>query len=484
MGQILTTIAGLTGGVVGVTGTTKRYRIALQSTWAVNEKVALVFTASATAGQETIGAGSITGKTPAFCLTLKRKEYIACAATLFFSGVDSPLVFNSTTGLGNGNIEIANNFAMSEDLQSFAPYQGKVAVFGRSNIQIWQVDVDPGAYQQLQVLDNIGTVAPKSVKSFGELDVFFLHDTGVRSLRARDSSSNASTVDIGSAIDSLVKAKLASCTATEKAAACGVIDPNNGQYWLCVKDTLYVLSLFPSAKISAWSTWDCSYQSGSVTNIQFTNSNVVGVVLKYSNTTDEAQATSVSVGATSSVTIPPVKQIWVYTAGGVLIETYAPTAGLSFSGQITLPIGAPLVVTSNQTAFVPQDIVNYNGQIFVSTSEGFYVYGGAGNVTYDNTICVAETSWLDFDTPAVQKSFSGVDVAQEGSWNHYACPDYLSQTPQTIMLAQDNPTFAGGKIGWTNTGSHVKFRSQSYGDAERCVLSNILIHYKGNQSSK
>jgi hypothetical protein len=143
-----------------------------------------------------------------------------------------------------------------------------------------------------------------------------------------------------------------------------------------------------------------------------------------------------------------------------------------------------LVVTSNLTAFVPQDIVNYNGQIFVSTSEGFYVYGGASNVTYDNTICAQETSWLDFDSPAVQKAFSGVDVAQEGSWNHYACPDYLSQTPQAIMLSQDNPTFAGGKIGWTNTGTHVKFRSQTAGDAERCVLSNILIHYKGNQSSK
>lgn len=193
--------------------------------------------------------------------------------------------------------------------------------------------------------------------------------------------------------------------------------------------------------------------------------------------------TAVAIGDTSAA-FPPALYIYLYDATGTsLLSTHLIEGGLLFNGVIASDTNY-FDFTPNQTSFVPQDIVNYNGQLFISTSEGFYVYGGADNVTYDNTICSAESSWLDFDSPAVQKAFSGVDVAQQGRWNHYASPDYLSQTMQEIMLVQNNPTFAGGKIGWTNTGTHVKFRSQTNGNAERCVLSNILIHYKGNQSSK
>src|SRR3546814_10554479 len=67
-----------------------------------------------------------------------------------------------------------------------------LAIFARRAIQIEYVDPDPALNQQLQVLNNIGTVAPHSVVSFGDSDVFFLSESGVRSLRARDSSNSAS----------------------------------------------------------------------------------------------------------------------------------------------------------------------------------------------------------------------------------------------------------------------------------------------------
>jgi hypothetical protein len=485
MGQIFTTSVPLSGGVVGAIGTSRRYRLALQNSWVEGDEITFLFTSTATGSQLLIGAGSITSETPGFCLTLNRKEYIAAGAKLFFSSVDSPLTFNTPLALGNGFIALANNYSMSEDLQSFAPYQGKMAIFGRNHIQIWQIDADPGNYQQLQVLDGIGTLAPDSVKALGELDVFFLHDTGIRSLRARDSSSNAYSLDIGSPIDSLVKTKLAESSSTERAAACGVIDPNNSQYWLFIKNKLYVLSIFPSAKISAWSTWDCTYQVTAGVGVTITNNNYfTSITYKAGIENDPATATHTGfIGELgTSAVLSPFKYLWIY-ASDTLIDSFVVTDGLLFSGNLVVSLGV-MTQTAKQTAFTPQKFVNYNGQVFVSTSEGFYVYGGADNVTYDNTICVSETSWLDFDSPAVQKSFGGVDVAQEGTWNHYASPDYLSQTFQEIMLAQDNPTFAGGKIGWTNTGTHVKFRSQTNGNAERCVLSNVLIHYKGNQNSK
>src|SRR3546814_1116196 len=79
-----------------------------------------------------------------------------------------------------------------------------LAIFARRAIQIEYVDPDPALNQQLQVLNNIGTVAPHSVVSFGDSDVLFLSESGVRSLRARDSSNSASVSDVGTPVDQLI----------------------------------------------------------------------------------------------------------------------------------------------------------------------------------------------------------------------------------------------------------------------------------------
>lgn len=162
-----------------------------------------------------------------------------------------------------------------------------------------------------------------------------------------------------------------------------------------------------------------------------------------------------------------------------MLDSSEITDGLDFRGRIVWD-NAPdmFTFTSNQTTFTPDKFVVYNNQVFVSTSEGFYVYGGADRNTYDNAICSFETSWLDFDSPANDKNFHGVDVAQVGSWSHFAGPDFRSETLQPVMLSNANPTFAGGKIGWTNTGTHAKYRMQTDGAATKAVVSNLLIHYK------
>src|SRR3546814_8090877 len=122
-------------------------------------------------------------------------------------------------------------------------------------IQIEYVDPDHALNQQRQVRTNTGTVAPHSVVSFGDSDVFFLLESGVRSLRARDSSNSASVSDVGTPVDQLILDAVRDLDEDVVEAAVAIIEPIDGRYWLALGDNVYMFSFFPAKKVSAWTTY-------------------------------------------------------------------------------------------------------------------------------------------------------------------------------------------------------------------------------------
>lgn len=189
--------------------------------------------------------------------TFQKKLYSTARSLLYFSVLSNPSLWSDTsTSFGSGFINMSNETAGSEDLTAVAAYQQKLAVFSRSAVQLWTIDSDPVKNAQWQVLSNIGTNAAKSVTSFGDLDVFFLADSGIRSLRARDASNAATVSDIGTAIDTLVTADIISVGPSVRDAAVGVIEPQDGRYWLAMGPKIYVFSYFPTPGVSAWSTYE------------------------------------------------------------------------------------------------------------------------------------------------------------------------------------------------------------------------------------
>lgn len=482
--QLITTCSSFLGGKAAVVALPQKTRLTFGGSWVTGDKYSVVVLDPATSSNETFGAGTVTGEQPSFCLALKRKVNVLAGDEWYYSAVDNAMEFNNPQGLGNSNINVADNFAESEDLQAIVPYQGMVAVYSRGSVQIWEVGAGLDDYAQRQVLAGVGTYAPDSVKAFGELDSYSLHDTGIRSLRVRDSSNNAFSADIGSPVDFLVQAKLQESSAAQRVAACGVVEPSTGQYWLFLKDVLYVLSNIPGAKITAWGTWDCSYQTTSGVGVIIRNGDASTIQVRMSelDNVDTASA-PVSLAFLASVTsTKPIKYIWVYDAAGTtLIEQVIIPDGLSFAGEVYYVPGFTLF-TAKQTAFVPEKFVTHQGQVYVSSSNAFYLYGGAEGTTYDNTICAWELPWMDGDTPAIDKGFEGVDCAQVGSWHHFGGTDFRSGELVQVVDATDVATFAGGKIGWTSKGTHVKYRMQTTGLAEKSTVSNLQIHYTGNKS--
>jgi len=206
------------------------------------------------------GASPVTDEQAAVILTHKNKMYAGAGTNTLFSVVANAALWRDNTvgatiNTGSGVIDMAAQSANDEPVTGLGIYQGNVGIFSRNSTQIWAMDANPGANVQLQVLDNTGTRSPKTIKSFGDLDLFYLSDSGYRSMRARDSSNAASVTDVGTPVDDIVLAQMLTLTDAQIEQATGIIEPRDGRYMSALDDTEYVFSFFSTSKISAWSTY-------------------------------------------------------------------------------------------------------------------------------------------------------------------------------------------------------------------------------------
>lgn len=257
--SLQTTVNAMAGGVDALAGTPQKNTLTVGGTFQIGDQFRAALTLAGESQAEIFGADNVAGQVPSFLLTHKNKLYAVAGSIDNFSGIDEPTKWN-TDDTGAGNINMSNQAAGSETLTGLGVYENNQAVFARRAIQVWFMDPDPDANSQLQVIANVGTLSGKSITSVGDSDVFFLADSGIRSLQVRDASKNASIGDIGTPIDDIVLADLASLASAITEAAVGTIDPRDGRYWLNVGTKIYVLSYFPAFKISGWSTYDAPAQ--------------------------------------------------------------------------------------------------------------------------------------------------------------------------------------------------------------------------------
>lgn len=192
----------------------------------------------------------------------KFKMYVVDEQNLRFSDVANPAAWSGT---GSGIIDVGTVDAGMADLVGIEQYYGQLALFGRNAIQVWAMDPDPALNTLQQVIGNIGLVAPNGVSRYGNGDVLFLSHTGIRSLRARDSSNAAVLNDIGSPIDDIIAEKRAVLNTATVEKIYALVDPLTGQFWLVWGDEVHVLTYYPNSKVTAWSVFDLPWEPDYVT---------------------------------------------------------------------------------------------------------------------------------------------------------------------------------------------------------------------------
>lgn len=467
--SLKTSCKSLAGGTTAVAAVQQAETAAVGGTWATGDKLGIILTDNYTGSQTIIGNGYASGAQPVYFFTLDKKLYFVAGATVYFSAISRPTAFNDLNGIGNGFVTISNSFANAENIAAIALFQGKLAFISRRTTTLYTVDADPKNWAFFQTLQNVGTVAGLTVQSIGELETLFLADNGIRSLRARVSAQNAEVNDLGSPVDSLVTAKLAASNSTQKAAACGIVEPSSNRYWCFLNDTIYVLSYFPSSQIVAWSTYLPTYE------VIATKSGATysGGVITFSGLTpnQEYQWTKGANEGTLTCGSQSITATGFFTpAGGVTTASVAGTNGNSYTGTLT-----------TQVAFTPQNFVTLNGQVFTRDADALYAYGGSDGVTYDRTSAVADTPFLDAQSPASAKQLRGVDVICDGSWIVSTGTNIANSSTLVEAYRNSGSSLATGRIPIMQRATHLKMRFKSFGTgtaANPSRMSKAILHFE------
>lgn len=202
----------------------------------------------------TLCASDITGSIAKYALSYKSKMHLVADKSVFFSELNDPTSWDPQK-TGAGFINFSNNFSSYYGVNSISTYGENLAVFGETSIQIWNWDPNPELNSQKQVLANTGTIEKAAVTQVGDIDVFYLSNSGIRSLRARDQTNSAMSNDVGTQIDTMISNDIIALNGNyEHISSC--IEPKDGRYMLAIGDKIYVLSYFVGSGIQAWSTYE------------------------------------------------------------------------------------------------------------------------------------------------------------------------------------------------------------------------------------
>ena len=129
-------------------------------------------------------------------------------------------------------------------------YKSKLVVLSRDGAQVWAVDPNPANMSLDTIVENVGTSFPRSVANVAG-DLYFLSDYGFRSITTLQLTNNLADVDVGSPIDTLVRAE----TKTPGIFPKAFFFYGTGQYICAIGNQLFVYSISRTARIAAWSRY-------------------------------------------------------------------------------------------------------------------------------------------------------------------------------------------------------------------------------------
>lgn len=188
--------------------------------------------------------------------THKRKMYAGAGGYLHFSAVNDPTLWNTDADPGAGFLIASNHVGGSEEIKSLEGYQGRLAPFARRAIQLWTMQNDDALNVPEQFIEHTGTRSSRSTLEFGGNDVFYLDDSGINSLKARDASNNAFVSGVAAPINKLVRDWMRTVSQDDIERAVSAVEPTEARFWMAIAGRVFVYSFFPSAGIAAWSWYE------------------------------------------------------------------------------------------------------------------------------------------------------------------------------------------------------------------------------------
>lgn len=268
-----------------------------------------------------------------------------------FSATSNPLDWSSESNAGflpTGMWTVGETICTALGL-----YRGNLVVFTASGMQVWQVDPDPLAMSNMDTVDGIGTSYPYAHASIAQ-DLYFTSHMGVRSVSVAAGSENMEAIDVGTAIDELVRDRV-----RQGVYAFAVYLPSLGQYWLILGDEAFVYSKSVASGVAAWSyytfPWTIDYATVLDGKLYVRADNTCYVLDETYFVDDLAN------GSTSSIDV---------TIGWSHLE---PSRGAQHDSQLT---GVDLVASNEATVSIGFDEIDGSRETVGQTIGGNTRFGG------------------------------------------------------------------------------------------------------------
>ncbi|WP_156137366.1 hypothetical protein [Methyloceanibacter caenitepidi] len=200
---------------------------------------------------QTTGRAAGTGTS---VFVFKKRVWSTARSLLRYCQVNDPADWTTTATPASdaGFINISSDSEGAQSLVCLAKYYNSAAIFSRQTITFYQLFVDATNNALDNSLESTGTVSARSAIPYGNNDVYYLSDSGIRSIRAREGTDTPAVSDVGSALDPFVQEVMRAVDGDTLGRAVAIIEPIDGRYMLAVGDKIITLSYFPSSKITAW----------------------------------------------------------------------------------------------------------------------------------------------------------------------------------------------------------------------------------------
>lgn len=456
------------GGALEDRGYGSRVKFRFGGAWVVGDTWTAAIT-STLSGNFTLGKGNISGKTYVSMFKLRNRAFLGYEGGFAMSAIDDPTGWEEQN-VGAAVIPFSTQFGGGDTVYGFSITGSRMVVFGEKSTQVWNIDADPSRWSLAQVLDNTGTKHTYGIQAIGEVDVFYPETTGIRSLRTKELSGDAFVSDVGTPIDSIIRAKI---KLAEDAGypICSAIEPNTKQYWVFIYDTIYVLTQSPVSKITAWATFEPMYQP--LTSLLQGISSITGLTAGVRYYWEPgAGATSLTNGTE------------VLLKAGTFVAQGTSVSIAGASGSSTL--------WRTDNTFRPVRMFVVGKTLYmIGSNNRLYSYDYN---TLDYAYAVAELPWLDLGGPSVRKQMQGIDLAAIGSWKVKVATNPQTNSFNTVLQTNvaSSPTYINGstydlaRYACSGNGTHFKIRMEcsdggggSFATRPRLCALNI-IYNNGN----
>jgi hypothetical protein len=165
-----------------------------------------------------------------------------------FSEVNNPRNWNTVDNAGF--IATGNFTDTSTDVTALSQYRNALIVMHNNRSLEWAVDPDPAQTSHRSTIFE-GSNEHRSLANVTG-DLYFLSESGFRSIAVQNNVESLADMDVGSPIDKLI-------VPLNKAGAISLYNHKDGQFWCSIGNKVWIYSFSKTAKLSAWSYYEYAF---------------------------------------------------------------------------------------------------------------------------------------------------------------------------------------------------------------------------------